>query len=81
MPDACYLCSRSILCYTVMPGPCPFIDVSVEDVMLACLTHIHFSSAVHAADYFPLRYFSLLFATYVSICNVVAYMDFILTQC
>ena len=79
----------------MLPGPCPYIDVSVDDVMLACLAHTHIynnnkllllyachsSSAVHTADYFPFRYFSLLFATYVSICNVVDYMDLILTQC
>ncbi len=65
----------------MLPGPCPYIDVSVDDVMLACLAHIHFSSAAHTVDYFPFRYFSLLSATYVSICNVVDYMDLILTQC
>ena len=53
MLDACYLYSRSTECYAMMPGPCPFIDVSVDDVMLACLAHIHFSSAVHTVDYFP----------------------------
>ncbi len=65
----------------MLPGPCPYIDVSVDDVMLACLARIHFSSAVHTVDYFPFRYFSLLSATYVSICNVVDYMDLILIQC
>ena len=65
----------------MQPDSCPFIDVSVEDVMLACLAHIHSSSAVHTVDYFTFRYFSLLFATYVSICNVVDYMDLILTRC
>ena len=58
-----------------MPGPCPFIDVSVYGVMLACLADIHFSSAVHTADYFPFRYVSLLFASYVGIYNVIDYMD------
>ena len=81
--------------YAMLPGPCPYIDVSVDDVMLACLSHTHIhiiiinnniiichsSSAVRTADYFPFRHFSLLFATYVSICNVVDYMDLILTQC
>ena len=72
----------------MLPGPCPYIDVSVDDVMIACLAHTyifiiicHSSSAVRTADYFSFRYFSLLFATYVSICNVVDYMDLILTQC
>jgi hypothetical protein len=23
----------------MLPGPCPYIDVSVDDVMLACLAH------------------------------------------
>jgi hypothetical protein len=78
----------------MLPGPCPYIDVSVDDVMLACLanTYIyiinylslcvcHSSSAVRTADYFPFRYFSLLFATYVSICNAVDYMGSILILC
>ena len=86
----------------MLPGPCPYIDVSVDDVMLACLAHTHThththtyiynnnklftiichsSSAVRTADYFPFRYFSLLFATYVSICSVVDYMGSILTLC
>ena len=80
----------------MLPGPCPYIDVSVDHVMLACLAHTHIynnnkllllytchssSSAVHTADYFPFRYFSQLFATYVSICSVVDHMGSILTLC
>ena len=65
----------------MMPCPCPFIAVSVYGVMLACLADIHFSSAVHTADYFPFRYVSLLFASYVGIYNVIDYIDLILTLC
>ena len=77
-----------------MSGPCPYIDVSVDDVMLACLAHTyihiytklfiiicHSSSAVRTADYFPFRYFSLMFATYDSIRNVADCMGSILTLC
>ena len=54
-------------------------------LMMLCLHALHIYTShlllLHTVDYFPFRYFSLLFATYVSICNVVDYMDLILTQC
>ena len=65
----------------MLPGPCPYIDVSVDDVMLACLAHTHIYLLLYVTPHllFALLttsrlYFSLLFATYVSICNVVDYM-------
>ena len=84
-----------VLCHATWPVP--FIDVSVDNVMLKCLAQIYIillyidskcsgdtphllftlltTSRLDISDYFPFRYFSLLIATYVSICNVVDYMD------
>ena len=75
----------------MMPGHARILTCLLMMLCLHALhTHIynklfiiicHSSSAVRTADYFPFRYFSLLFATYVSICNVVDYMGSILTLC
>ena len=65
----------------MLPGLCPSIDVSVDDVMLVFLAHIHLSSAVHTADHCPLDTFLYcLLPRLVFVMLLTTWLELILTQ-